>query len=210
MPFPFLLAGAAALAAAKGAKSAHAANKTNAFLDAQGEAERKRANAAANIFEAPQIHGAEQRKTFGNLFGQGFLSNFGRDPGTGKVRNEQFGAMLNDPWKYRDIDTLMAMHPTTIKGPKSPRTSVLGSAAMGAVEGGLSAYMAGGGGNPFKGPAAPNTSGSSMFGGGTYGTTTPAFNPEGQFKGFTFVDPGNTNSTNPFYQKPLNPNPFLQ
>lgn len=202
MPFPFLIAGAAALAAAKGAKSAHAANKTNAFLDAQGEAERKRANAAANIFEAPQIHGAEQRKTFGNLFGQGFLSNFGRDPGTGKVRNEQFGAMLNDPWKYRDIDTLMKMHPTTIKGPKSPRTSVLGSAALGAAEGGITQWMAGGGGNPFSGPST-NTTGGSMFGGGPYGVTTPPLinQNQGLFNGFKFVRPGEADP-NPFLRPP--------
>ena len=141
MALPLLLAGAA-LAAIKAGKGAHAGNKANEFQDAADEADRQRENAAANLYEAPQLHGAEQRKTFGNLFGQGFLSNFGRDPSTGTVRNAQFGAMLDDPWKYRSIDSMMAKHPSTIKGPKRPKTSVLGSAALGAGEGALSSYMA--------------------------------------------------------------------
>lgn len=185
-----LLIGAAALAALKGGSAAHAGNKANAYQDAADEADRQRANAAANLYEAPQLHGAEQRKTFGNMFGLGFLSNFGRAPGTGAVRNEQFGAMLNDPWKYRSIDSLMAKHPTTIKGPKRPKTNVLGSAAMGAAQGGLQAWMAGGGGNPFKG------------GGGA--AAGSAFNPSAGFGAPTMRQPYS-------FQMPTDPrNPFLQ
>lgn len=191
MAIPLLIAGAAALGAAKAGKAAHAANKANKYQDQVDEAERQRANASANLFDAPQIHGAEQRKTFGNIFGQGFLSNFGRDAGTGAIRNEQFGAMLADPWKYRGIDSLMAKHPTTIKGPSRPKTSVLGSSLLGAAEGGIGAWMAGGGGNPFKSaPAAGSSSGSTMFGGGNYGFESPALNPAARFEGFKFVTPG--------------------
>lgn len=186
MALPLLIA-AAALAALKSGSAAHAGNKAAKYQSAADEADRQRALASAKLYEAPQLHGAEQRKTFGNLFGQGFLSNFGRNPQTGAVRNEQFAAMLADPWKYRNTDALMAMHPANIKGPKRPTTSVVGSAAMGAGEGALSAWMAGGGGG----------------GGAAAGS---AFNPSAGFgaptlaQPYKFVMPGQGGS-NPF----LNP-----
>lgn len=198
MAIPLIIAGAAALGAAKAGKAAHAANKANKYQDAVDETERKRANASANLFEAPQIHGAEQRKTFGNNFGLGILSNFGRDAKTGSFRAPWFKDMTDDAWKYRPIDELMAKHPTTIKGPSRPKTSVLGSSLMGAGEGAISAWMAGGGGNPFKSAPAASSSGSTMFGGGGYGSFgAPVLNPSARFEGFNFVMPGQ-GGTNPF------------
>lgn len=200
MALPLLIAGAA-LAGKKAWDASKAANKQNAFLDAADKAEQERALKAAQLFEAPQIHGAEQRKTFGNLFGLGFLSNFGRNPETGAFRSPQFEAMVNDQWKYRPIDTLMKGHPATVKGPTRPKSNPWTAALGGGLEGALSTYISAGApglkGGGAAGAGATSSGGTSFFGGGLPGGATP-LNPSATFEGFKLKpwDP-----TNPF----LNP-----
>jgi hypothetical protein len=139
-----LLAGAGALKGV-GAKLGQKKAAQNAY--AQAEDERKRRQSAFELSDLPQLHGAEQRKTMGNLFARGMWGNFGRDPRSGAARSPELQAILNDPWVYRNASTLKGLSPhmAPLPKPKGPGLAgYLGGALGGAAEGAGAYYSMGG------------------------------------------------------------------
>src|SRR5262245_18360757 len=97
--------------------------------------------------DLPELHGAEQRKTMGNLFARGMWGNFGRHPKTGAARSPEMQALMNDPWVYRDSERLAALSPHAKALPKPKGPGLLGylGGAVGGAAGGAGLYYAMGG-----------------------------------------------------------------
>jgi hypothetical protein len=187
----------AGLGGLKGLVGNRGAAKERENQYAAAEDQRKRAQQSFTLSALPELHGAEQRKTFGNAMGLGFLSNFAKDPKTGVARNEQLGAMFADPWKYRDTAKLAALSPHLAPLPKPKGGGALGfiGDVVGGAAGGAANYysmggeygldklglpsMGGGGGgyNPLAGGGGGGRP-SGSFGGGALG----GFGPPSAFR----------------------------
>jgi hypothetical protein len=113
----------------------------NAALMAEDR--RKRESLNWQLRDLPELHGAEQRKTMGNLFARGMWGNFGRDPRTGAYRSPELAAIGADPWVYRNTATLSGLNPHAAPLPKLKGPGFfdyLGSAAGGAASGAAAYY----------------------------------------------------------------------
>lgn len=141
MAWPLIaLAGAGALG---GLMKQRGASRESENQWRMGEDRRKRESKDWTLRELPTLHGAEQRKTMGNLFARGMWGNFGRDPRTGAFRSPELAAINADPWVYRNQAQLAALNPHSeplakLKGPGF--LDYLGSAAGGAASGAAAYY----------------------------------------------------------------------
>jgi len=159
MPIPLalgLLAGAGALKGLLGKKAESDAAK-NTY--AAAEDVRKRRENQFKLTELPQLHGAEQKKTVGNIFARGMWGNFGRDPRTGMARSPELAAVFNDPWQYRDTKTLAGLSPYAFAGPKPKGPGLMGylGGALGGAAEGAGAYYSMGGDFGFGAPKAASS-----------------------------------------------------
>jgi len=148
MAWPLVAMAAAGALSKFGKSRAQSAQRKNEEALAADRA--KRASMAWKLSELPQLHGAEQKKTMGNLFARGMWGNFGRNPATGAARSPELAAILADPWKYRDAAALSKLNPHDIPLPKLKGPGVwgtLGSVLGGAAEGAATYYGSGMGGS---------------------------------------------------------------
>ena len=145
MAWPIIAGAAVGALAGFGKNRKEAKERENAY--AAAEDARKRRELEYQLVTLPQLHGAEQRKTMGNLFARGMWGNFGRDPATGAVRSNELQAITWDPWTYRPTTTLMQLSPHRQPLPK-PKGSFWGGFADvlgGAGQGAMMGYQLGGG-----------------------------------------------------------------
>lgn len=137
------LIGLAAAGAIGGLGKARAASNAAKNEWAMAEDRRKRESLDWQLRDLPMLHGAEQRKTMGNLFARGMWGNFGRDPRTGAARSPELASIMADPWVYRDTAALSKLNPhfAPIAKPKGPGfLGYLGAAAGGGAQGAATYY----------------------------------------------------------------------
>lgn len=175
------LIGLAAAGAAKGILGARAQSKATENAWRQAEDQRKRMQKQFEMSGIRGEHSAEARKTMGNIWGRGMLSNFGVDPQTGQARNPQFAALLADPWQYRSREQLLRMSPhrDPIAKPSGPGFGGYLGAGLGGALGGAADYVAAGGEIPgMTDPAGGTTSptAATSFGPTQVPPSVPVFN----------------------------------